>query len=138
MNVGDIVAIATEVDKVVTKVPAIVVALYKNTHGELVADLHQLEATIHGVISGDDNPPEALPPGAPVVTADLSVPEPEQPAAPAPPAATAEEVAADKAAIADLQAQLDAANAKLSADDGDTPDSGTTAQGLTQGTGLPS
>lgn len=76
MNIGDIVAVATKVDEVVTKVPAIVTAVYKNVHGEVVADLHQLEATIHSVVSVEENPREALPENGPVVTTDLTPPAP--------------------------------------------------------------
>lgn len=83
MNIGDIVAVATKVDEVVTKVPAIVTAVYKNVHGEVVADLHQLEATIHSVVSVEENPREALPENGPVVTTDLTPPAaPEAPAGP--------------------------------------------------------
>lgn len=83
MNIGDIVAVATKVDEVVTKVPAIVTAVYKNVHGEVVADLHQLEATIHSVVSVEENPREALPENGPVVTTDLTPPAaPEVPAGP--------------------------------------------------------
>jgi hypothetical protein len=73
MDIGQVVAVATKVDGDVVKVPAIVTALYKNAHGEVVADLHKLEASFKAILT-EDNPAEALPEGGPVVTADLSPP----------------------------------------------------------------
>lgn len=70
MNIGDIVALVKDAEKI----PAIVTKVYENVHGEVVADLHELAATVTGVVSADDNPTEAVPEGGLTVTSDLTSP----------------------------------------------------------------
>lgn len=116
MNIGEIVAIATKVGEEVQKVPAIVTAVYNNAHGEVVADLHQLESTIKGVVVAEENPPGAAPENGPVVTKDMTPPAPPEEAASPAPAGPDAEVSAeesaynalseeDKAAFEEWQAQ---------------------------------
>lgn len=54
MKVGDIVHYVEVAEGVAKRIPAIVVALYDDVHGKVVADLHKLEATVTSVRTEED------------------------------------------------------------------------------------
>lgn len=104
MNIGDLVTLAKDAERI----PAIVVALYKDVHDDIVADLHAFTTTHVAIPTVQQDNPDALRvlPGPPQDN------QPPQTAVAGP--STAE--TADKATIADLQSKLAAAEAQLAAD----------------------
>lgn len=113
MNVGDVVGLVEETAGVLSKVPALVVKVYENVHGEVVADLHRIEANVLAVVAKEGNPAEAVP-NAPHVTTDLApLPSPAE-------QQQAAQVAAQQAPAPAQSAQLsdeETAFSKLSAED---------------------
>lgn len=132
MNIGDIVALVKVADEVATKVPAIVTKVYHNVHGEVVADLHELESTIRGVVSKEENSSGSLPTdaGSVHITTDLtSAPEVPAPAASAAaPAAPSAQLSEEEAAFSKLSPEDQAAFLEWQKNQGQTE----------QGSGAPS